>query len=413
MDSSINVVASKEQSCSAVQDVMGSSENESEQTGTSDSSSSASSPMPMEDLGPVFEVKGIRAATDSSVLTFRISRLDEPDNKDSWWEVTRSSEEFEAFNRLIYDCQKDGGIIFPPLPPSIESKYEDNFLEAPIIHRKQVERYLQLVSSHPTLGRSQALADFLSPTYVLAEKSGRKGIFAKIAESFAGSSQPVKVPHRDIEEFFQNERDWSANYSVHLKTTLNAVLTVIYSEKKIIGQLKHLCTALSMNAPSSYQQETSLIHHRLHSKMADSFLNIQDLTEDGLQRGLCDFYCIWDLYLQYLANEQLMLNRRTALLINYENSNRNWDKAKTHKRDEAEAAKKAAETAFEECSDAARHEIKAFQKQRVQEMRLNLTQLARSELARARQIRAALQRALDQARLFPVPDDPHLSSFYS
>ena len=257
MDSNINVVASKEQSCSAVQDVMG-SENESEQTGTSDSSSSASSPMPMEDLGPVFEVKGIRAATDSSVLTFRISRLDEPDNKDSWWEVTRSSEEFEAFNRLIYDCQKYGGIIFPPLPPSIESKYEDSFLEAPIIHRKQVERYynfswfpchvaettqstssfdlfesryLQLVSSHPTLGRSQALADFLSPTYVLAEKSGRKGIFAKIAESFAGSSQPVKVPYRDIEEFFQNERDWSANYSVHLKTTLNAVLTVIYSEK--------------------------------------------------------------------------------------------------------------------------------------------------------------------------------------
>lgn len=257
MDSSINVVTSKEQSCLAVQDVMGSSENESEQTGTSDSSSSASSPMPMEDLGPLFEVKGIRAATDSSVLTFRISRLDEPDNKDSWWDVTRSSEEFEAFNRLIYDCQKYGGIIFPPLPPSIESKYEDNFLEAPIIHRKQVERYyfpgflvtwqkplnqphvlilfesryLQLVSSHPTLGRSQALADFLSPTYVLAEKSGRKGIFAKIAESFAGSSQPVKVPHRDIEEFFQNERDWSANYSVHLKTTLNAVLTVIYSEK--------------------------------------------------------------------------------------------------------------------------------------------------------------------------------------
>lgn len=29
-----------------------------------------------------------------------------------------------------------------------------------------------------------------------------------------------------------------------------------------------------------------------------------------------------------------MLNRRTALLINYENANRNWDKAKAHKRDE-------------------------------------------------------------------------------
>ena len=113
-----------------------------------------------------------------------------------------------------------------------------------------------------------------------------------------------------------------------------------------------------MNAPS-YQQETGLIHHRLHSKMADSFLSVQvslplrvgdrirsidvcffflmapqDLTEDGLQRGLCDFYCIWDLYQQYLVNEQQMLNRRTALLVNYENANRNWDKAKAHKKDE-------------------------------------------------------------------------------
>lgn len=140
MDGSItnaNEVVSKEQSCLA-QDA--GSENESVQTGTSGSSSSASSPMPVEDLGPVFEVKGIRATTDSSVLTFRISRLDDPESRDSWWEVTRSAEEFEAFNRLILDCQKFGGMIFPPLPPPIESKYEESFLEAPIIHRKQVER---------------------------------------------------------------------------------------------------------------------------------------------------------------------------------------------------------------------------------------------------------------------------------
>ena len=29
-----------------------------------------------------------------------------------------------------------------------------------------------------------------------------------------------------------------------------------------------------------------------------------------------------------------MLNGRSALLINYENANRNWDKAKAHKKDE-------------------------------------------------------------------------------
>jgi len=118
-----------------------------------------------------------------------------------------------------------------------------------------------------------------------------------------------------------------------------------------------------------------------------------------------DFYCIWDLYHQYLENEQVMLNGRSALLINYENANRNWDKAKTHKKDEAEALKKTAETTFEECSDTARHEIKAFHEQRVAEMRSNLTQFARNELDKARQIRTSLSKALEQTRQFQIPAD--------
>lgn len=56
--------------------------------------------------------------------------------------------------------------------------------------------------------------------------------------------------------------------------------------------------------------------------------------EDGTQRGLCEFYAIWDLYYQYVLNEQSMLQRRSALLLQYEHSNRNWDKAKAHRKDE-------------------------------------------------------------------------------
>lgn len=56
--------------------------------------------------------------------------------------------------------------------------------------------------------------------------------------------------------------------------------------------------------------------------------------EEGLQRGLCDFYGTWDLYSQYVASEQRTLNGRTLLLVGYENANRNWDKAKAHKKDE-------------------------------------------------------------------------------
>lgn len=49
---------------------------------------------------------------------------------------------------------------------------------------------------------------------------------------------------------------------------------------------------------------------------------------------MCDFYCIWDLYHQYVTSEQVMLNRRATLLISYEHANRNYDRSKPHKKDE-------------------------------------------------------------------------------
>lgn len=110
---------------------------------TSLSSSSASSPLPIDDLGPVFEVKGIRAAADSSLLTFKVSRLDDPENRESWWEITRNYEDVEAFHRTIPGSQNFEGVIFPPLPPPMHTKFDDTFQEAALIHRKQIERYLE------------------------------------------------------------------------------------------------------------------------------------------------------------------------------------------------------------------------------------------------------------------------------
>lgn len=89
-------------------------------------------------------------------------------------------------------------------------------------------RYIQLVCIHPTLGRNQILSDFLSTAFTsLSDKVARKGIFAKFAESF----ETRKTSHKDIEDFFQNERDWVANYSVNLKAVANNISTVVNCKK--------------------------------------------------------------------------------------------------------------------------------------------------------------------------------------
>ena len=133
-----DVANSKDESLFAIDEEL---EKDSEHTGASLSSSSASSPLPVDNLGPIFQIRGCRALADSSLLTFRVSRLDDPENRETWWEIIRNYEDFEIFNHQLVTSQKSEGIIFPPLPPTISGKYDDGFGESVIIHRKQIERY--------------------------------------------------------------------------------------------------------------------------------------------------------------------------------------------------------------------------------------------------------------------------------
>ena len=128
---------SKEESLFAIEEGL---EIDSEHTGASLSSSSASSPLPVDSLGPIFQIRGCRALADSSILTFRVSRPDDPENREKWWEIIRSYEDFEILNSQLVASQKFEGIIFPPLPPAVSGKYDDGFDESVIIHRKQIER---------------------------------------------------------------------------------------------------------------------------------------------------------------------------------------------------------------------------------------------------------------------------------
>ena len=99
--------------------------------------------------------------------------------------------------------------------------------------------------------------------------------------------------------------------------------------------MKHLSTALTMSAPCSNSTADAL-NHQFRTEMSGSILKMHDLMngEQGSENGFRTWHSIWDLYSQYVASEQAMLNRRTALLVGYENANRNWDKAKNTKKDE-------------------------------------------------------------------------------
>ncbi|KAK7084167.1 hypothetical protein SK128_003038 [Halocaridina rubra] len=65
---------------------------------------------------------------------------------------------------------------------------------------------------------------------------------------------------------------------------------------------------------------------------------------------------------------------------------------------EAEKAKKEAETAFEECSDVARNEIKRFQRERSQEFQRCIDQYVEFQITSARATLKSLTQTLTQIK---------------
>lgn len=95
-----------------------------------------------------------------------------------------------------------------------------------------------------------------------------------------------------------------------------------------------------------------------------------------------------ELWTGCLEAEREMLYRRTCLLMEYENCNRNLDRLKNSgnpsKKDSAESSKLDAERAFEDCSDMACQEIKRFHRERSKSLASALERYAESQLLVAR-----------------------------
>lgn len=104
------------------------------------SSSSSSSPLPVDSLGPIFQVRFVQSQTDSSILTFQVCRLDDPEQREKWWQILRSHEDFVNFNQQLLSLPKYEGVIFPPLPVLTGGKFDEANEDSLGMWHKQLER---------------------------------------------------------------------------------------------------------------------------------------------------------------------------------------------------------------------------------------------------------------------------------
>ncbi|XP_013419192.1 sorting nexin-5 [Lingula anatina] len=367
--------------------------------GEADSSDTPSTPG--KSFEPAFTVKVTEAVKNGDAVLYTVCSKEVTGDTPEVT-VSRQFEDFEWLQHCLMIKDNVAGVIFPPLPPKpiVDSKSAEKQTkkqlgkDAKVLMGdtfvkdcRSIEKYLKLVVNHPELGSDNTLRKFLTEEEAPVRTKVKQGLLTKLS-----SAVSRKDSKKDIEEYFQKERDWVNDYAVLIKEMSSAFNKVVYAEQRLSVAHSHLSASLNSGGAERDDDSTELSKSLV--KFSEAIEDMKhSLDVDIINNGRTLGFQL-ELYARFLQSAKDMLHQRTSLLIQYEDANRAFDKAKPQKKDAAEQAKQAAETAFESCSDIARSELKRFHQARIYALQEGLVKYADAKIKTSRDTYALLAKSL-------------------
>ncbi|OWF45285.1 sorting nexin-5-like isoform X2 [Mizuhopecten yessoensis] len=353
---------------------------------------------------PLFSVKVPDAVKNGEILQFNI-KVFKPDTDELICTVSRQYEDLEWLQHCLMTENNINGIILPPLPakPETDAKAAEKNTKKQLgsstnvlmadefhVHCHSVEKYLVLVLEHEVLGKDkETLNNFLCQQEPPIRAKLKRGIMSRLSSAV---EEARKGQHRDIDEYFHKQREWSTEYSKAAKEASQNFNRMLIAQMRLAGCYGHFAT--TMSAMDVYRDATSVQINMLLSKTAEGM-------EDS-KRGM-EVLCVndektlarlLDLYDRYMDSVKEMLFRRTSLLVTYEDATKTLEKAKPAKKAAAEDAMTSSKKAYEECTAVAKKELKSFMQQRIISFEGGLSLFAESQIKTARDTYTLLVRTL-------------------
>lgn len=358
---------------------------------------------PLEPFAPRFKVKVTDPVKDGEVIVYTVKTTSlEGSGKD--YSVKREYDDFEWLHHLILTQNSIMGVIVPPLPlrPVVDAKKAENKskktlgTDSKILMGddfdkdcKSLEKYLRLLLAHWAFGNDSNLTKFLTVKEAPMKTKVKKGLFEKLSSAM----ESRKASHRDVDDYFQKERDKANEYAKIVTETSNNFNKMVNSNQRISCAYGHLSTALNLSA-GSHNDENNTKTARLLIK----FSEVLDDAKHGIDVDVINdentLGFQLDLASRYTEAVKEMLYNRTCLMVEYEDANKAYQKAKPQKRQEAEDAKKAAEKTFEDCNEVARRELQSHSRQRLLLYSEALATFADAKVKTARDTYALLAKSL-------------------
>lgn len=351
------------------------------------------------------KVTEVTADGDALIFTITSQKL----NSDVGVCVCRTFEDFEWLQQSLFsqeDVSGLQGIIFPPLPgrplsssqpqAQVKALKQLGFLVLGDNWKmicKAMEIYLQQVASHSTLGKSKSLENFLTNSDPPGKQRVHKGIFSRLSHAM---EELRKENHKDLDDFFQNERNSNLNMAHFSKAATEKFLEVVLTEQRFAVGCGHLSTSLHLCVTQDDPDAANF------SKICMKYSEVIDAVKRNFEKVADNNWSTLGLSLDmaYRGQEAKkdMLFRRTCKLVELETATKSAEKAKPNKKAIMEEVKKVLEKDFDNISSTAKEEIGRFNKSRVALMRSSLIDLCEKQLHTARENHELFSKQLEACK---------------
>ncbi|CAJ1051126.1 sorting nexin-32 [Xyrichtys novacula] len=338
--------------------------------------------------GPTIKVTEVQK--DGDTLTFLV--VSQKVSGTGEYHVDRTYSDFEWLQYHLV-CQEDvhgmQGIIFPPLPLKAQNNASTKVLNRLGFlglgewqpYCKALEIFLQQVAAHSTLSKNQAVEIFLTSPDPPGRQKVKRNIFSRLSHAV---EEKRKEGHKDIDEYFQTERDHNILITGCTKTAAEKFLDLVLTEQKIAVACGHFSTALHLCVEPGEDPDKQAFT-KACVKLSEVFDSLKKNMTSVAENDMNTIGLGLDLDSRYQEAEKEMLFRRTCKLVELEHARKNAEKAKPAKKAALEEVKNAAEEGFDQISEVAKMEIKHFQGVRVELFRQALVEWCEKQLITAKE----------------------------
>lgn len=335
-------------------------------------------------------IKVSEVVKDGDSLTFLI--VSQKLSGTGEYHVDRTYEDFEWLQQHLFsqeDVPGMQGVIFPALPAKAQPNASAKVMKQLGIlglgdwqpYGAALETYLRQVAAHSILSKNKAVEVFLTSTEPPGRQRTKKNIFNRLSQAV---EEMRKEGHKDVDEFFQTERDLNLLLTGCTKSAAERFLEMVQTEQKIAVACGHFATALKLCVEPGEDPDKQAFTKvcvelsEVFESMKKNLMSVAENNVNTLGLGL-------DLESRYQEAEKEMLFRRTCKLVELETATRNAEKAKPVKKAAMEDLKKAAETEFNHISGVAKKEIARFKDERVEMLQQALVGWCEKQLLTARE----------------------------